>query len=217
MPGDDVFSIALRDDATHVNITASPIVALEICEIVTWLATACRASPSPDRISLCKPSVVADSPGKPPGCLVRFTSEDIEAELLQRKNVCWRKLFQNPVIADGYPVCARGPGEEGLELLLQMMLLLGQAPWITLYEGATMLKGFNSLFVPMACPGSSIFWHFLLDQDGSRLSYNRGLEEIMEVYALDDATLQSRRHFVGWTPAADILAGKAHCVSRSSV
>lgn len=77
-----------------------------------------------------------------------------------------------------------------------------------------MLKGFNSLFVPMACPDSAILWHFLLNEDENRLSYNRGLEQITEVYALDNATLQSRRHFVGWTQAADVVAGKSRTIHQ---
>lgn len=210
MPKGDLLIIALREGVTHVDITASPIVILEICEIITWLATAGRASPSPHNISACKPSVVPDTASKLPGRSIRFTFDDIEADFLQQRNVCWRNLFQNPVIADGYPICARVIGEEGLQLSLQMMLLLGQAPSITSYQGATMLKGFNSLFVPMACRGSSILWHFLLNQDETRLSYNLGLEQVSESYALDDATLQSRRHFVGWTQAADVVAGMRH-------
>ena len=187
---------------------------LDVCEIIAWLATACQESPSPTRISVCNPSVVTDDYSDPPSCSIQFVYEDVEAELLQQRNVCWRKLFQNPVIASGYPTRARDPGEDGLQLSLQMMLLLGQAPWITSYGETTMLKGFNSLFVPMACPDSSILWHFLLNEDENRLSYNRGLEAMTEGYALDNATLQSRRHFVGWTQAADVVAGKSRTIHQ---
>lgn len=145
-----------------------------------------------------------------PNCSLQFVTRDAEADLLQTTNVCWRKMFHNPVLAYGYPTRARHPGEQGLELSLQMMLLLGQTPWITSFEGTTMLKGFNSLFVPMACPDSSILWHFLLNQDETRMSYDQGLEATSEEYSLDNAALQSCRHFVGWTPAADVLAGKTH-------
>ena len=214
MPDGHAFSVALRDDATHVDIAASPVVTLELCEIITWMAAACRASSSPCKTSACHPSVEPNAGSDVPGCFIRFSLQDVEADLLQQRNNCWRSLFQNPVIAYGYPIRAREPGEEGLQLSLQMMLLLGQAPRITSYQGTTMLKGFNSLFVPMACPGSSILWHFLLNQDETRISYNRGLEEISEPYALDSAILQSRRHFVGWTQAADVVAGMFQIVYR---
>lgn len=156
------------------------------------------------------PTVITGPEGSTSSCSVEFVTEDAEEDLCKMANVCWRNLFRNPTIAHGYPTSVRQFGEQGLQLTLQMMLLLGQTPWITSFEGSTMLKGFNSLFVPMACPGSSVLWHFLLNQDETRLSYDQGLKATPEAHFLDNAALQSCRHFVGWTQTADVLAGEAH-------
>lgn len=206
LPGDGTLLLNLRGQAALVDITAPPVVALEASEVIAWLATACRASPSPSEMYSCKPTVFGNSESDV--CSLEFVTQDTEAQLLQHKDACWRKLFRNPVIADGYPICARSPGEKGLQMSLQMMMLLGQTPWVTTFEGTTMLKGFNSLFAPTACLGSSTVWHFLLHQDETRVTYNQGLDATSGACTIDNETLQSDRHFVGWTPAADVLAGE---------
>lgn len=120
---------------------------------------------------------------------------------------CWHQMFRNPTIAYGYPIPARRHGDEGLEVSLAIMALLGAAPRIIHFGQTLFLKGFCSLFVPMIRIGQSVIWHYLLQADGQRISYNCGLALERNCNDLTWSTLQESRHFVGWTPSAKITAG----------
>jgi hypothetical protein len=122
-------------------------------------------------------------------------------------------MFRNPVIAEGYPITPRSTGEQGLEVSFPMMATLAQTPYLTCFGGATILKGFSTILSLTKRAGSSFTWHFLIDQQRRRMPYNEGLSatEVREHVAESD--LQSGRHFVGWTPCIDLLAGKYHASS----
>ncbi|KAK3628387.1 hypothetical protein LTR56_018655 [Elasticomyces elasticus] len=138
---------------------------------------------------------------------VRFMLKEQSVNEPDEAGTCWRKLFKNPVIALGYSIPARKLGEVGLELSLHMMMVLGQTLCAAAFAGRSMLKGYNSLFVPTSRIGSSIIWHFLVNEDRSRLPYNDGIAATANAYLIDQDTLEKGRHFVGWTPTADVLAG----------
>jgi hypothetical protein len=122
-------------------------------------------------------------------------------------------MFRNPVIAEGYPITPRSTGEQGLEVSFPMMATLAQTPYLTCFGGASILKGFSTILSLTKRAGSSFTWHFLIDQQRRRMPYNEGLNvtEVREQIA--ECDLQSGRHFVGWTPCIDVLAGKYHASS----
>lgn len=122
---------------------------------------------------------------------------------------CWYHLFRNPIIAKGYPIPARESGERGLEISISIMAVLGNASWAIRFDRTLFLKGFSSLFAPMKRIGSSILWHFMTHADGKRMSYNEGLSlgPITDIF--DPSLLEAGRHFVGWTPSANIFTGKS--------
>ncbi|KAK5715949.1 hypothetical protein LTR15_009774 [Elasticomyces elasticus] len=198
-------SVSLSSTYTTFELYGRSELLLEAAEVITWLGSACRASQYPDRCSGCRPYITSELYTE--RFLVRFDEQSVNET--DKAGTCWRKLFKNPVIALGYPIPARKLGEVGLELSLHMMMVLGQTLCAATFAGRSMLKGYNSLFVPTSCVGSSIIWHFLVNEDGSRLPYNDGIaaSAAADAYLLDQNTLESGRHFVGWTPAADILAG----------
>ncbi|KAK4965765.1 hypothetical protein LTR42_011778 [Elasticomyces elasticus] len=202
-------SIDLSSRCTTFKLQGKSTLLIEAAEVITWLGSACRASQHPDRHSSCTPEITNERHSYSQRFLVRFMLKEQSVNEPDEAGTCWRKLFKNPVIALGYSIPARKLGEVGLELSLHMMMVLGQTLCAAAFAGRSMLKGYNSLFVPTSCVGSSIIWHFLVNEDGSRLPYNDGIaaSAAADAYLLDQNTLESGRHFVGWTPAADILAG----------
>ena len=129
---------------------------------------------------------------------------------------CWHQMLRNPAIAYGYPIPLRHNGERGLEVSLSIMTCLGAAPWAMEFNQMLFLKGFSSLFAPMIVIGQSVVWHFLLQADGSRISYNQGLALESVSTSLSVSSLQDRRHFVGWTSPASIVAGKCAVLQNFS-
>ena len=117
-------------------------------------------------------------------------------------------MFRNPVVAEGYPVEARSASELGLEVPLDMMLALGQTPLMTVFDKVTLFKGFNTAFAPMMALGTSVIWHFLVNQNCARLAYDTVVATAQIQEPLDRCGIEGGRHFVGWTPVADVLAGK---------
>ena len=171
-----------------------------------WLATACRRSYAPDSITYCTPRLDVSAGGK------RIDAQFVQVQLSEEEKhsgaVCWLTMFRNPVIATGYPVCARNEEQVGLELPLQMMAALGRATWATIYYGSMVLKGFRSMFVPVARHSTSIIWHFLLGVSGKRMSYNEAAKHCKDPLGIDYGCLEQVRHFVGWTSDVTSLIGK---------
>lgn len=113
-------------------------------------------------------------------------------------------MFRNPVLVDGFPIRDRRHDEVGLELSVEMMSALGEAPYATAFAGSSVLKGFSTLFVPTAHADRSITWHFLFNDDGSRLSYHGIAKRCAEYLHNDEVNLDflsnsATRNFVGWT------------------
>jgi hypothetical protein len=116
-------------------------------------------------------------------------------------------MFKNPVIAHNYPTPHPKPQEVGLELSLDLMLTLAQTFWAAIYEGALLLKGFNTILTPTLKINDSIVWHLTVNRSGDRLSYNAAIGSSC-VHNIGDAIFDGARHFVGWTKSAEFLVGK---------
>jgi hypothetical protein len=96
-----------------------------------------------------------------------------------------------------------------------MMAILAQTPFATRFEGATMLKGFSTILSLVKRAGTSFTWHFLVDQQRKRMPYSEGLKVTELQQEIGQHDLQMGRHFVGWTPCVDMLAGKHHTSKES--
>ncbi|KAK5745366.1 hypothetical protein LTR17_001527 [Elasticomyces elasticus] len=142
-------------------------------------------------------------------CRVVYHSSDMQlGDQYDPPETCWHRMFQNPAIAAGYPIPIRTHGQQGLEVPLDMMARLGETPRVVLYDDVTILKGFSSLFAPTRCVGDSIVWHYLVNRNGSRISHNDGEEASRGTNrAINSSTMETARHFVGWTANAEQMAG----------
>ena len=196
-------------DSRYITLRArgAPASLVELGEILAWIGAACRASPT-ERASYCLPHIVPHKEDNV--CSIKFEFLDIisSAGVVQKQDSkCWLQMVRNPAIAYGYPIPVRHNEETGLEVSLPIMACLGAAPRVVDFYQMQFLKGFCSLFVPMMQIGQSIIWHFLLEADGKRISYNRDLDLQTECVSLSSPILEQSRHFVGWTSSAKILAG----------
>jgi hypothetical protein len=71
---------------------------------------------------------------------------------------CWHRLFENAVIAQGFPIPQRD-GEMGIEIPFDIMTRLAGTLYSVSYKDGTYLKGFSTLLFPTAWTGTSIQWH----------------------------------------------------------
>lgn len=203
--------MTLKQDLPGLHIWAqgSALELVEIFEIVVWLGTACRASSSDDaKITKCEPQI-SITDGKPLSFRVSFQetvlSHDKELDQASR---CWHNLFRNATIATGFPVPLRTDHEYGLEMSADLMMFMAQTHLIVHYNDHVLLKGYNTILAPSARTGDSVQWHFLVDKDRKRLSYNEGvLHSALRFY--EEALFPTARHIIGWSDV-EVIAGKRH-------
>ena len=198
----------------------SPSNLVQLGEILAWLGAACWASSCTNDIEYCAPSISISGfgSGSVNACKIRFIYEktDVEDLSLPRDDLCWQKLFLNPAITKGYPVNYRKHNEKGIEIPIQMAAAVSHAQWVTTFGGLLVLKGVCSALIPVARFGSSIIWHYYINEDGKRISYDDILKQKGAQGVLNLSSILSFKHFVGWTPEAHVMIG-THLRSSSSV
>ena len=122
---------------------------------------------------------------------------------------CWFSLFDNPVIAKGFPVPKRSNSELGLELPIELMATLGGGRHAVEFEGGLVIKGHSTAFVPVKQYEETIQWHMISDKDGNRLRYSdlkasRALRSEVDYHAI-----RTKRAILGWSRTAISLLGTA--------
>lgn len=175
---------------------------VDVLEILLWIGAATRAA---SRSTALVYSEAYLSDGHEAGLpSVMFREQPLDPE---GPGSCWHKMFRNPVIAKGFPIPRRPVHAQELEIPLEMMAGLGCTPWITNFAGNTMLKGFSTLFAATSEVAGTVIWHFVADEAVKRMPYVTGLPRCGQPLELDALTIETARHFVGWTPHADVLLG----------
>ena len=198
---------------TVVDASGLAVALLETFECAAWLGAACRPSPRSDNIS-CIETNVKSGDGGFLSFDIEYTCTTVESHDDQASDpTCWQDMFRNPVIAGGYPVPLREANEQGLEVSVPLLTTLGQTYWATTFNGF-LLKGFNSLMVPVKRIGNSVIWHFKVSKDGDRMPYTDGHQTSSAFHCYSDAIFPGARHFVGWTNA-ESTAGKLETLSPS--
>ena len=124
-----------------------------------------------------------------------------------RVESCWFSLFNNPVIAQGFPVPERSNCERGLELPIELMATLGGARHAVDFEGGLVIKGPSVAFVPVKQYEDTIQWHMVSNSDGTRLRYrdlkmHRALQN-----EVDYESVRTKRAVLGWSQGAQSLLG----------
>jgi hypothetical protein len=199
-----------------VNGTADSVG--EIAEILGWLVTAFASSPMDRGITYYKP-VISQLPknqprrelGSPGASVFEFCIRcDIypsDDNSTQRNGQCWHDLFHNPVVVYGYPILRRPQSQPGLEIPLNVMAALLNEEQINTFQNRLHIKGFNAMLVPTKRFDGLLLWHFLLNEDGSYISYlDSKPVQTEKIIRLVD--LGTHRHMVGWCSNATYYAGE---------
>jgi hypothetical protein len=186
--------------STSIRLRGDVQALFESSTFLVWLSTAIRAAPL-DQIAYCTPELQRTGTAS---CRVTYNYEYPSFRPSAR---CWYGMVRNPVIANGYPVTPRSTEERGLEIPFSMMTVLAQTPYLTLFEGATILKGFTTILSLINQAGTLFTWHFLINRDRKRMPYTAGLEVTETHLNVKESDMQAGRHFVGWSPCVDMLAG----------
>jgi hypothetical protein len=170
---------------------------VEVAQQLAWLGSALRSSPNGE-VGRCQYQL---SPNYPEfegdtSFLIKFLVSPLEAQ----ERSCWHALFFNPVVAYDFPLEERDD-EEGLEISIHMMAALGGASQAVEFKGGLLLKGFSSMFVPLKRGGTSIQWHYIQNENDSRLPYWEVDDRCPGRALLDDvdySAITTTRAFLGW-------------------
>ncbi|OQO11527.1 hypothetical protein B0A48_03254 [Cryoendolithus antarcticus] len=144
------FTLSFRHDGPNalfwdfIAYSACPVTLLEVGEVLCWLASTCRSHVegvvghvSPKLVKQGDWHVLTiESLAMPQ----KATDEDAAAT-----GMCWTTMFYNPVLVRGYPVPGRSNDEPGLEILVDLMTVLGAAHRATIFDNVLVLKGFCTL------------------------------------------------------------------------
>ncbi|KAH8804538.1 chromatin remodelling complex Rsc7/Swp82 subunit-domain-containing protein [Xylogone sp. PMI_703] len=169
---------------------------VEIAQQLAWLGSVFQTSPhtSPGRSEcqmLYQPADFYDD--------TRFEMKFSVVPLADEESSCWHSLFLNPVIAYNFPIDERQFGT-GLEIPISMMAALGGASQAIEFDGGIVLKGFSCMFLPLMRKGDCIQWHFIHNEDDSRMPYsavNQYTERAL-IDEVDQKSLTITRAFLGW-------------------
>ncbi|QIW98450.1 hypothetical protein AMS68_003968 [Peltaster fructicola] len=206
----------------RITIRAPAFLVVEVGEQLAWLGSSCREASHPDTQSCCSPKISVSRPAFVTGhCEVQIRFPESAQTLDTDQDAqCWRSLFRNVCIGDGFPISLRREGERGLEIPFRMMAQLGGADRIADYAGQRLLKGFETLFVPVCKTATSIVWHLLTEVQGKRVSLNAFIDrQVLAEPSVDLACIWRARHFLGWVSKATQHAGtrNAHYKGNSAV
>jgi hypothetical protein len=188
---------------------------LELGEQLAWLASIGRKGRYLDQLTQVRARVVRTVVLEDRSTLhidfvcIGFASAKFVQNTVALADHCWLKLFRNCCIAECVPVKARQEVEQGLEIPFYLMAALGGFDRVADYAGQLVLKGFETLFVPIRKTEGSIIWHLITKPNRRRISYNA-------MYALSDQAdrtvriqdLSTSRHFLGWVSNASQHAGR---------
>ena len=122
---------------------------------------------------------------------------------------CWISLFNNPVIAEGFPVPERSNSECGLELPIELMATLGGGRHAVDFDGGLVIKGHSVAFVPVDQYEDTIQWHMVSSSDGTRLRYSDLKMHRYLQNEVDYESIRTKRAILGWSPVAQTFLGRA--------
>lgn len=203
------FALTVEVPAPHqqsITVTvysSSPVTLLEACEVLCWAATVCRSSSTS---SICRCSSRLHTQGNAYHLDISPLTGQIEGVETNANGMCWTKMFNNPMLVDGYPIPSREDNEAGLEISIDLMSVLADAHRATVFDGWLILKGFCTMLVHVARQASSSTWHFLGNNDLSWICYSKA-----QPFASPGGCfeyLNQSRHFVGWTHDGICTAGE---------
>ncbi|TGJ85345.1 hypothetical protein E0Z10_g3386 [Xylaria hypoxylon] len=190
----------------------------EIGEQIAWIAAALRLAPGDRGVFGCIPYIqrIPEYPQSAvPGLdhsleaifSIKFYFLDDRAERYSNGQ-CWHDLFKNPILVQGYPIPFRPRHSQGLEISIDILADLIEAPGISLFGDKLFLKGFCSMLTPTNQYGDTIVWHLIHNDEGKHISYLDTHEyNVPGRIVLED--VMASKHIVGWCQEANFYTGTA--------
>ena len=184
-----------------VNFIGSKEAAIDILQLLVWFGAAFQVSSS-DQLQYSQSKLqMFENPMRGDG---NFTVNYEKSPVSEQS--CWFSLFNNPVIAHGFPVPKRRNSERGLELPIELMATLGGGRHAVDFEGGLVIKGHSVAFLPVEQYEDTIQWHMISNSDGTRLRYSdpripRALQDV------DFESIRTKRAILGWSLVAQTLLG----------
>jgi hypothetical protein len=179
---------------------------IAFAEQLHWLC-ACFRSPSSPGISLSRAYIQKDP-------VISFNIQALQVVQGEeaQEGSCWLQMFQNFVIATGFPIPSRGD-QKGIELPLELMLPLSRISYPLECGDKFALKGHSTALVAMSETADSIQWHFVCQKDRAKPISLEIICKLCEE-ASQDTTIESlftspKRHFLGLWEHAEIHLGTA--------
>lgn len=195
----------------------------EVGELLAWLGSTLRPSPSQTGVATCTPVICIstcqkkdplhssnDRPTTPftPDILCRlWVSRHANKEQPKlAQGQCWHAMFRNQIVVAGFPTPRRSTPGTGLELPLGVMARLIDTQRVDIFGDKQFLKGFSSMLIPTEQDGDLILWHHICSKSGDRISYlNSDMEHLRDIKW---SQLEQARHVVGWSSEIRWFAGK---------
>ena len=157
------FRHATRTDKDTIIVQASGTSGelVELAHQLAWLSSVFRI-PQPGKLSISEIHLRRSGP-------LTFEIYPLCLQPISiREQACWHSLFENAVIAQGFPTPQRN-GEKGIEMPFHLMTRLAGALYSVSYKDGIYLKGYSTLLFPTARTKTSIQWH--LDAGSNRDPY----------------------------------------------
>ena len=206
-------TLEINDETVSATVKGTEPAIAEIGQQLAWLGAALRSSSSENRMAYSTPKIIFSSGISAVMFRITFQVTEIEPAYhgRQRNGSCWRSLFRNPIIVEGYPILARENEEKGLEIPLNIMSGLGQASRVTNFDGGLLIKGYSTMFCPTQRIKDSVLWHYMFNHDASRISYLSAdtlCGRRTPIHEVDVGCLKHSRNFLGWSSSVEVHTGE---------
>lgn len=212
-PSQLILQASIETAIVTVKVSGSPYFVAEIGEQLAWMSAALRPSLGDQKAVYYTHQPYVDSILPNPSgdlcfdCSIKYRAESHDLSSLTHIGQCWHRMFNQPVVVQGFPVLRRPETSTGLELPLNMMTALVEATFINLFNGNVFIKGFSMMLVPTKRSDDLIVWHCICTETpGSHISYLDCDVDHVEVSLMD---LENYRHVVGWCADAVCNTGKS--------
>ncbi|KAH8660194.1 hypothetical protein BX600DRAFT_55123 [Xylariales sp. PMI_506] len=211
-----------------VQASGIPYSVVEVGEELAWISTALSSCEGNEGITCRRPTAkylardtsrYAPSTTATADCISQLGLEaysgcsKVDNDMFGRlPGSCWRKMFNNPVIVQGYPIARRQISEEiGLDVSFDIMAGLANTKHAVNFDGRTLVKGFSTILAVTKVVGSTIWWHLCLNQDRNYISYTdpQVPPAAGSGCMVDLSALSTSRHILGWCREVKMMAGSS--------
>ena len=185
--------------------------AIDVLQLLVWFGAAFQVSSSDQlQYSQSKLDMLKNSPWDHVGFTVDYERSPVSEQS------CWFSLFNNPVIAHGFPIPERKNSERGLELPIELMATLGGGRHAIEFEGGLVIKGHSMAFIPVQQFEDTIQWHMVSKSGGTRLRYSDLRRPRASQEQVNFESIRTKRAILGWSQVAQTLLGTA-CLDNRGI